>query len=63
MTGMVVRIPSKKRKNKGVYLENDPFIDWQPVKCFKQWSNVFMSAPAKTNLHCVVLNLLQPVHI
>ena len=42
VTGMVVRIPSKKRKNKGDYLENDPFIDWQPVKCIKQWSNVLL---------------------
>ena len=48
--------------NRG-YLENNPFFDWQPVKCFEQWSKVFMSALAKNNLRCVVLNLFQPVHL
>ena len=43
MTGMVADY-HQRTENKGGYIENYPFFDWQPVKCFEQWSNVFMSA-------------------
>ena len=48
-------------ENKGGYFESYPFFDWQPVKCSKQWSNVFMSALVKNSFSCVALNFLQPV--
>ena len=50
-------------KNKGGYLENNPFFDWQPVKSLEQWSTMFMPALVKNNSRCVVLNFLQPVHL
>ena len=54
------RVPSKRPKNKGGYLEKYPSFDRQLeiIKCFEKWSNVFMSAFAKNNFRCVVLNLL-----
>ena len=52
----------KETENSLHYLETNPFF-LQPVRCFEQWSNVFMSALAKKNLRCVVLNFLQPVHL
>ena len=33
------------------------------MKCFEQWSNLFMSALAKNNLRCAVLNVLHPVRL
>ena len=45
----------KEMKNKGGCLEHYPFFDWQQVKSFQKWPNVFMSAFAK-NSHCMVLN-------
>ena len=33
------------------------------MKCLEQWFNMLMSALAKNNLSCVVLNFLQPVHL
>ena len=53
----------KETENKGGYLKKYPFFDWQPVKCFEQSSNMFMSALAENNFRCVVLNYLQPVHL
>ena len=50
-------------KNKGSYLENNPFFDWQPVKSLEQWSTMFMPALVKNNSRCAVLNFLQPVHL
>ena len=50
----------KETKNSTGYLENDPFFDWQPMKCFEQWSDVFMSAFAKSDFRSVVLSVLQP---
>ena len=53
----------EETENKGSYLEKYTFFEWQPVKCFEQWSNLFMSALAKNNLRCAVLNFLQPVRL
>ena len=55
----------KETENKGAYLEDNPFFDWQPVKCLEQWSNsnIFISAVEKNNICCMVLNFLQPVHL
>ena len=55
----------KETENKSGYLENNPVFDWQPVKCFEQWSNMFTSAlvEKKLNFYCLVLNFLQPVHL
>ena len=50
-------------ENKGGYLENNPFFDWQPVKRFDGQSNMFMSALAKNNFRCVALSVFQPVHL
>jgi len=50
-------------ENKSGYLENDPFFDCQPVKCFEQWSELFMSALAQNNPRCMSLNFLQPVYL
>ena len=61
-TGMVAEYNQRNGKQCG-YFEIDPFFDRHPVKCFEQWSNVFMSALAKNNFRCVVLNFLQPVHL
>ena len=33
------------------------------MKCLEQWSNMLMSALAKNNLSCLVLNFLQRVHL
>ena len=62
ITGIVAEY-IKETENKGDYLENCPFFNWHPVKCFEQWSNVLMSALAENNFRCVVLNYLQPVHL
>ena len=50
-------------ENKSGYFKSNPVFDWQPVKCLEQWSNMLMSALAKNNLRCMVLNFLQPVHL
>ena len=42
-TGMVAEYNQRNGKQCG-YFEIDPFFDRHPVKCFEQWSNVFMSA-------------------
>ena len=54
---------ASEKTNKNSYLKNNPVFDWQPVKFLEQWSNMLMSALAKNNLHCMVLNFLQPVHL
>ena len=54
---------TKNTENKNGYLKNNPVFDWQPVKCREKWSNMLMSALAKNNLRCMVLNFLQPVHL
>ena len=59
MTGMVA---GYHQRNSG-YLKSNPVFHWQPVKCLEQWSNMLMSALAKNNLRCMVLNFLQPVHL
>ena len=56
-------VASEEKKKKNSYLKNNPVFDWQPVKFLEQWSNMLMSAVAKNNLHCMVLNFLQPVHL
>ena len=33
------------------------------MKCLEEWSNMLMSALAKNNLSCLVLNFLQSVHL
>ena len=53
----------KETENKCDYLENNPFFDWQPVKCLEQRYDVFMSALANKGRGCVVFNLLHPVHL
>ena len=53
----------EEKRRRSDYLKNNPVFDWQPVKCLGQWSNMFMSALAKNNLRCMVLNFLQPVHL
>ena len=37
----------KETKSKGADLKKYPFFDWQPVKCFEQWSIMFKSALAR----------------
>ena len=53
----------KEKESEWNYLENYSFFDWQPVNRFDKWSNVFMSAFAKKNFRCLVVNFLQPVHL
>ena len=43
MPGMAgIWVPSNETENKNGNLENDIFLDWQPVKCFEKWSKVFV---------------------
>ena len=59
------RVPlnNNKMNNKNCFLIINPVFGWQPVKCLEQWSKMLVSAPAKNNLRCMVLNFLQPVHL
>ena len=54
MTGILVSIKKQQQtENKGGYLENNPFFDWQSLNCFEQWSDVFVPILAKKHFGCV----------
>ena len=37
----------KEMKSKGADIKQYSFLDWQPLKCFEQWSIMFKSALAR----------------
>ena len=53
----------KETKGKGVYLDNCPFSDWEPVNFFEKWCNMLMFAFAKNDFGCMILNFLKAVHL
>ena len=53
----------KETENEGGYFEKYPFLDWELVKLFERWFNMLMSAFAKNYFCCVILNILETVHL
>ena len=53
----------KEMKGKGGYLEKYPFFDWQPVKRFEKWCNMFIIVFEKKYFGCMILNFLKAVHL
>ena len=62
MTDMVAGY-HQRNERKGGYLEKYPFFDWEPVKLFEKWCNMFMFAFAKNDFGYMILNFLKAVHL